>query len=111
MDKQATSRWINGRTGGDPDEMFCARVYVQQRLWGGWWIPVGYVIDVAFWIRRGQRSHVRATYMLQRRQDQCKRRASNNWKPGKNVGHEFGPGATGGGNGVAGMSQRITERR
>lgn len=67
MDKHQVSCRINRYTGGDPDEMFCARVHVQQRLWGGFWLPLGSTIDVAFYLIRRQRQHVRATYISQRR--------------------------------------------
>lgn len=68
MDKPAASRRINALTGGDPDEMFCHRVHVQQRLYGGFWLPLGITIDVVFYLLRRQRQHVRATYLLQRRE-------------------------------------------
>lgn len=67
MNKQAVSRSINRLTGGDPDEMFCARVHVQTKLWGGFWIWLQVAIDIAFYLLRKQNHHVRATYLLQRR--------------------------------------------
>lgn len=69
MDKQHSSRLINVYTGGDADTMFCARCYVQQKLYGGFWIPLSVSIDICFYVIRREREHVRATYLLQRRQD------------------------------------------
>lgn len=69
MDKPAVSRKINRLTGGHPEEMFCYRVYIQQRIWGGFWLPLGHAIDLAFFVSRRQRQHVRATYLAQRRED------------------------------------------
>lgn len=67
MTKQQSSRLINLLTGGDKTEMFCARVYVQQKLYGGFWLPLGKLIDIGFLVIRKQQKHVRATYLLERR--------------------------------------------
>lgn len=68
MDRIKASKKINHLTGGDPNDMFCYRVHIQRRIYGGFWIPLAYSIDIVFYVLRRQKQHVRQTYLLQRRQ-------------------------------------------
>lgn len=63
MDKERTSCAINRYTGGEPDQMFCARVYVQTKLWGGSWILISHSIDLVFYTYYRETKHVRRAYI------------------------------------------------
>lgn len=67
MDKMAYSERINLLLGGEK-ELFCYRIYIQARLWGGLWISLEKTINVTFYLIRGERDHVRMNYIWQKRE-------------------------------------------
>ena len=66
MNKIAVSCRINRWTGGE-NELFCYRVYINARLWGGFWLALEVIINLVFVVLRSQREHVRTNYVYQRR--------------------------------------------
>ena len=67
MDKVKISNTLNRLTGGD-ELLYCTRVYVNARIYGGAWIPMEKFINTVFWLLRGQKQHCRASYIYERRQ-------------------------------------------
>ena len=104
MDKVTASKRINRLTGGDPDEMFCSRVHVQRKIYGGFWIYLAHIIDGVFYLIRRQGQHVRATHLLQRRQNGTTQNTSNQSADEK-AQDETQP-ATPSENGVANISEK-----
>jgi hypothetical protein len=66
VNKIAVSCRINRLTGGE-NELFCYRVHVNARLWGGLWLALEVLINLLFRVIHSQREHVRLNYLLQRR--------------------------------------------
>lgn len=66
MDKVLISNRINRWTGGD-ELLFCSRVYVNTKLYGGFWIPLLHIIDAVFYCVKGQKRHCFASYLYERR--------------------------------------------
>jgi hypothetical protein len=66
MDKVKTSNKIN-RTLGGQELLFCTRVHVQSKLWGGFWIPLQHILDVVFRIINKQDRHCLRSYIWERR--------------------------------------------
>lgn len=66
MDKVKTSNRINRLTGGD-ELLYCTRVYINARLYGGAWIPMEFILNKVFFLLRGEKNHVRASYLYERR--------------------------------------------
>jgi len=66
VNKIAVSCRINRWTGGE-NELFCYRVHVNARLWGGLWLALEVLINLLFRVIHSQREHVRLNYLLQRR--------------------------------------------
>jgi len=66
MDKVKFSNRIN-RLGGGDELLYCTRVYVQARIYGGAWIPMEWFLNTAFYLIRGEKQHVRAAYLWERR--------------------------------------------
>jgi hypothetical protein len=56
------SNIINRLTCGQ-ELIYCTRVYVNARLYGGAWIPMEWFLDTCFWLTRGQKQHCRASYL------------------------------------------------
>lgn len=53
--------------GGD-NELLCHRIYVQARIYGGFWIVLEVTIDTGFYLFEKQTRHVTRSYYWQRRQ-------------------------------------------
>lgn len=64
--KVKTSNFIN-RLGCGSELLYCTRVYVNARIYGGAWIPMEYFLNFVFYLLRGQKNHVRAAYLWERR--------------------------------------------
>lgn len=73
MDKVKISNRIN-RLGCGDELLYCTRVYVQARLYGGAWIWMEWFLNFCFWLIRGQKQHVRAAYLWERRYHVQKKR-------------------------------------
>lgn len=67
MDKPAMSRRLNKATGGT-DELLCYRIYIQSRIYGGFWIVLEASINTLFLLIRKERRHVTRNYHWQRRE-------------------------------------------
>jgi hypothetical protein len=59
------SRLINRLLGGNPDELFCARVYANHRERGGVWTLALCVLDTLFACQEDQ--HCRRCYIWEKR--------------------------------------------
>jgi hypothetical protein len=66
MDKKNISHVIN-RIGGGTELLYCTRVYVNARLYGGSWLVMEWLLDQLFYLIRGQRQHCRSSYIYERR--------------------------------------------
>ena len=66
MNRVKISNRINRYTGGD-ELLFCTRVYVNARIYGGAWIPMEYILNYGFWLLCGQKNHCKASYLFERR--------------------------------------------
>jgi len=66
MDRVKISNIINRMTCGH-ELLYCTRVYVNARIYGGAWIPMEWFLDKAFWLLCGQKQHCRASYLYERR--------------------------------------------
>ena len=66
MDKVKTSNRINRFACGS-ELLYCTRVYVNARLYGGLWIEMEWFLNTIFWLLRGQKQHCRASYLYERR--------------------------------------------
>ena len=55
------------RLGGGTELLYCTRVYINARIYGGAWIPMEWVLNQGFWLLRGQKNHCRASYLWERR--------------------------------------------
>lgn len=62
MDKIQVSNTIN-RLGCGDEILYCSRVYVQARLRGGAWIWMEWFLNITFYLIRGEKQHVRASYL------------------------------------------------
>ena len=67
MTKTELSRLLSRLTGGR-DELFCYRVYIQARLYGGLWISLEVTINIVFYLVRREKKHVKRNYIWQRRE-------------------------------------------
>lgn len=65
MDRVRFSRRLNVCLGGRNDELLCSRVYINARLYGSFWIPLQYALDVLFW---HENEHCRQCYLWEARQ-------------------------------------------
>ena len=65
MDKVRVSCLLNQILGGE-DELFCYRVYIHARLWGGIWLALETIINLVFRALRDEKNHVRMNYVYQR---------------------------------------------
>lgn len=72
MDKVKISNTIN-RLGCGDELLYCTRVYVNTRLYGGAWIWMEWFLNKVFFLLRGEKNHVRASYLWERRQNAKKR--------------------------------------
>lgn len=68
MNKVRSSNRINRLLGGD-ELLFCTRVYVQSKLWGGFWIVLYVTINIVFKVLRKETDHIRSSYLWERRQN------------------------------------------
>lgn len=69
MDKETRiliSNRIN-RIGCGHELLYCTRVYVNARTYGGAWIWMEHILDFGFWLLWGQKYHCRASYLFERR--------------------------------------------
>jgi len=66
MNKVKISNRIN-RLGCGSELLYCTRVYVNARTYGGAWIPMEYILNYVFWLLRGQKNHCKASYLFERR--------------------------------------------
>jgi hypothetical protein len=66
MDRIKLSNRIN-RLGCGSELLYCTRVYVNARLYGGAWIPMEYIINYGFWLLCGQKQHCKASYIMERK--------------------------------------------
>lgn len=66
MDKVLISSRINRLTGGT-ELLFCTRVYINVRIYGSFWIPLEFVLNKSFYLIRGEKNHVRASYLYERK--------------------------------------------
>lgn len=64
--KIRTSNRIN-RLGCGDELLYCTRVYVNARIYGGAWIPTERFLNYVFWLLRGQKNHCKAAYLFERR--------------------------------------------
>ena len=62
MDKIQLSRTFNKWTGGH-EQLFCTRVYFNAKVKGGFWVPLHKLLDIVFYLLRGEKQHVRASYL------------------------------------------------
>jgi len=66
VNKIVISCRLNRLLGGE-DELFCYRVYIHARLWGGIWLALETIINLVFRALRDEKNHVRMNYVYQRR--------------------------------------------
>ena len=66
MDRVKISNLIN-RLGCGDELLYCTRVYINARIYGGAWIPMEIFLDFVFKIFTGQKQHCRASYVWERR--------------------------------------------
>ena len=66
MTRERVSRIINIVTGGG-NIIFCHRVYIQARIWGGFWIPLQRLINHSFFIVFRESNHVKKSFIWQER--------------------------------------------
>jgi hypothetical protein len=74
MNRVQISNRINRYTGGD-ELLFCTRVYVNSKVWGGSWIALRITIDYSFYRLTGYRQHCRASYLWERRNNETQKQA------------------------------------
>lgn len=55
------------RLGCGTEILYCTRVYVNARTYGGAWIWMENILDCGFWLLWGQRSHCKASYLWEKR--------------------------------------------
>ena len=60
------SHFIN-RLGCGDEILYCSRVYIHARLYGGAWIWMEWCINFVFYFIRGHKNHVRRAYLWERR--------------------------------------------
>jgi len=66
MTKEKTSNLIN-RLGCGTEYLYCTRVYVNARTYGGAWIPMEWFLDNIFYLFKGEKQHCRSCYVWERR--------------------------------------------
>lgn len=66
MNKVKISNRIN-RLGCGTELLYCTRVYVNARTYGGAWIPMEWFLNNLFYLLRGQKQHCRAAYLWEKR--------------------------------------------
>lgn len=66
MTKAEVSNLINRLTGGH-EYLFCTRVHFNSKVWGGSWIALRIIIDVAFKILRKQNQHCKRSALWEYR--------------------------------------------
>lgn len=73
MDKIKVSNRIN-RLGCGDELLYCTRVYVNARTYGGAWIPMEWFLNNLFFLIRREKEHVRSAYLWERRNpmNKCK---------------------------------------
>ena len=55
------------RLGCGTELLYCTRVYVNARTYGGAGIWMENILDLGFWLLWGQKSHCKASYLWERR--------------------------------------------
>jgi hypothetical protein len=95
MDKVKISNTIN-RIGCGDELLYCTRVYVNARIYGGAWIPMEKFLDTTFWLLRGQKQHCRASYLYERRHNAKKRKLEKEKAVSKDWEQSFLPFGEGG---------------
>lgn len=66
MDKIKMSRKINRLTGGK-ELLYCTRVYVNARLYPLGWREMEWLLNIVFFLIRGEKQHVKRSYLFERR--------------------------------------------
>lgn len=68
MDLPTISRFINRIGGGEDGELYCTRVYVQARINPYGWKETEVILNLIFYLVRGDRNHVKASYLWERKE-------------------------------------------
>ena len=90
MDKVKVSNTVNRALGGK-ELLFCTRVYVQSKLWGGFWIWIKVALNLVFQITRKESDHCRASFLWEKRHGKAKNKTDqvrSKEAEGTQTGHE-----------------------
>ena len=83
------SNTIN-RLGCGSELLYCTRVYVNARTYGGAWIWMEHILDYGFWLLQGQKHHCRASYLWERRHNGTTPTKTDQKRPKKTQGETPG---------------------
>jgi len=89
MDKVKISNTIN-RLGCGDELLYCTRVYVNARIYGGAWIPMEWFLNTTFWLLRGQKFHCKKSWLYERRRSNASQKKANQIRSEKTEGETSG---------------------